>query len=71
MREDQIRRMRDLLHVILGGIEVGDLELSKNAIRRMDAVLSMCGKCPMGMECPLEFKIDADLLERLPRAKAV
>ena len=71
MREDQIRRMRDLLHVILGGIEVGDLELSKSAIRRLDATLNMCGKCPMGIECPLESKLDADLLTRLPRAKAV
>ena len=71
MRDDQIRRMRDLLSVILGGIEIGDFELSKDAIQRMDAALSICGKCPMGTECPLGTRLDADLFERLPGAKAV
>jgi len=70
MREDQILRMKDLLSVILGGIEIGDLELSKDAIKRMDSVLSSCEKCPMGAECPLGTKLDADLFDRLPRAKA-
>jgi len=71
MREDQIRRMKGLLSVILGGIETGNLELSKQAVQRMDAALSICGICPMGAECPLEISLDADLFERIPRAKAV
>ena len=71
MRDDQILRMKGLLSVILGGIETGNLELSKQAIHRMDAALSICGKCPMGDECPLGINLDADLFERLPRAKAV
>ena len=71
MREDYIGRMRNLLTVISGSIEVGDSPLCQEAIRRMDSVLSSCGKCPMGAECPLETKLDADLFERLPRPKAV
>jgi hypothetical protein len=63
--------MRNLLTVISGSIEVGDLQLCREAIRRIDAALSICGKCPMGTECPLETRLDADLFERLPRAKAV
>ena len=71
MREDHIDRIRNLLTVISGSIEVGDLQLCRETIRRMDAVLSICGKCPMGAECPWEIKLDADLFERLPRPKAV
>jgi len=69
MGEDQIGAMRQLLTVILGGIEIGNLQIAKDAVRRLDAALTACGSCPLGVECPLGVMMRAaGLSEKVSRA---
>jgi hypothetical protein len=54
MSPSQHHALRNLLSVILGGIETSNLELSKQAIRRMEKVLDSCRPSldPEDSECP-------------------
>jgi hypothetical protein len=43
----QVHQLRNLLTVILGGIETDNKEMAKAAVRRMDAQLISCHCCPI------------------------
>lgn len=45
MSGSQHHALRNLLMIILGGIETNNLELSKQAIRRMEKILDSCRPC--------------------------
>jgi len=42
MSPAQLHALQNLLFIILGGIETNNLELSKQAIRRMEKILNAC-----------------------------
>jgi hypothetical protein len=46
MYPSQLHALQNLLIIILGGIETNNLELSKQAIRRMQKVLDSFRPCP-------------------------
>jgi hypothetical protein len=43
----QVHQLRNLLTIILGGIETDNKEMAKAAVRRMDAQLISCHCCPI------------------------
>lgn len=45
MSTSQHQALENLLIIILGGIETNNLELSKQAIRRMEKILDSCRPC--------------------------
>ncbi len=47
----QIHQLRNLLTVILGGIETGNLELAKQAVHRAEDQLLSCKACPIQAIC--------------------
>lgn len=55
LSQAQVFRLRNLLTVILGGIETGNIELSIQAVRQAEEVLRVtrpwmsCSRCPVSL----------------------
>ncbi len=49
MSPSQAHQFRNLLTIILGGIETGNLEMAKQAVYRAEACIVACQSCPVLM----------------------
>ncbi len=47
MSPSQAHQFRNLLAIILGSIETGNLEAAKQAVRRAEACIVACQSCPV------------------------
>ena len=56
LSEREIHRIRDLVTVILGGIETDNLQLSLEAVRRLEHELLRCAKPPAADNMTLAFE---------------
>lgn len=51
MSPSQVNQLRNILTVILGTIENGNLELAKQAVHRAEGHLASCRTCPILQVC--------------------
>jgi hypothetical protein len=56
----RIHRLRNLLTVILGGIQTNNMEVAMRAVRSMQRELDGCRPCPLVFDQPAEIR-DAEL----------
>jgi hypothetical protein len=55
----KIHRLRNLLTVIIGGIETNNTELAMRAIRSMQQELEGCLSCPLASDQPVRIQNSA------------